>query len=314
MASTHLYELINPRDPRAVEREVIEPLMSIDPAFDAKRLRRLYRDIVALFQGHYPGYRASDAWYHDLEHTNSVFICVAAMLDGAHYSEVSISSRGKLLALAGALFHDVGLIRREGENEGGTGARFTIGHEQRSIEFMERYFSTHGYEPEDVLDTRHIILCTILGKSVAEIPFRNEEVRRLGQIVGSADVVAQMADRAYPEKLLLLYREFREGHVGGYSSELDLLEKTPTFYEQVVKRRLATEFEHADRFLEPHARFYWKVEPEPFHRSIEQNLNYLHRILSRDKNHYRQWLRRAGVTEHLPEQHVEDDHGKADQP
>ncbi|MFO7646442.1 MAG: hypothetical protein R6W95_18825 [Desulfosarcina sp.] len=229
MASTaHLYELINPQDPRSVEREVVEPLVAIDPAFDARRLHQLYRDTVALFQGRYPGYRASDAWYHDLEHTNAVFICVAAMLHGAHYSGVTISSRGKLLALAAALFHDVGLIRREEETEG-TGARYTIGHEARSIAFMESYFAAHGYRPEDMLDTRHIILCTVLNKPLHDIPFRTDEVHLLGQILGSADVVAQMADRAYLEKLLLLYREFREGRVPGYDSELELLEKTPTF-------------------------------------------------------------------------------------
>lgn len=300
-SSAQLYQLIDPGDPQAVEREVIEPLAAVDSGFDARRTHQMYLDTVALFQGRYPGYRASDAWYHDLEHTNSVLICVAAMLHGAHCSGVEISSRGKLLALAGALFHDVGLIRREEENEG-NGARYTIGHEQRSIDFMANYFFSHGYDADDVTDTEHIILCTVLNKHLDEIPFRSDEIRLMGQILGSADVVAQMADRAYLEKLLLLYREFREGRVPGYESELELLEKTPTFYEQVVKRRLENEFGRADRFLEPHARQYWNMEAEPFHRSIEQNLRYLHEILTRDKLHYRRWLRRAGVTRSVPEE------------
>lgn len=298
--AAQLYQLINPRDPQSVEEEVIEPLVAIDATFDAPRIHRMYHDTVALFQGRYPGYRASDAWYHDLEHTNAVFICMGAMLHGAHFSGVKIGSRGKSLGLAGALFHDVGLIRREEETEG-TGARYTVGHEQRSIDFMRAYFSDNGFSAEDMLDTEHIILSTVLNKHLDEIPFRSEEIRLLGQMLGSADVVAQMADRAYLEKLLLLYREFREGQVPGYGSELELLEKTPTFYEQVVKRRLETEFNRADRFLEPHARVHWNVDAEPFHRSIEQNLAYLHEILRRDKAHYRRWLRRAGVTESIPE-------------
>ncbi len=298
MDNAKLYDLIHPADPEAVEREVLEPLVTIDPAFEADRLRSLYRDVVRLFQGDYPGYCASDAWYHDLEHTSAVLLCVTAMVYGAHFEGVRISSRGKLLVLACALFHDVGLIRRRDETEG-TGARFTVGHEDRSIQFTERYFTEHGFGPDDVVDATHIILCTKLGTSIGEIAFRDREIRVLGQILGTADVVAQMADRAYLEKLLLLYREFREARIPGYESELELLEKTPSFYSDVVTQRLEGDFERADTFLRTHARVRWGFEEDPFHRSVEQNLRYLHRILG-DKSHYRSWLRRRGIVSSLP--------------
>ncbi len=298
MAKRNLYDLIEPQNPESVEREVIATMRAIDAEFETDRLQHLYRHIVLLFQGLYPGYRASDACYHDLEHTNAVFLCVAAMLDGAHHDGVRISSRGKLLVLACALFHDVGLIRRLDETEG-TGARFTVGHEGRSIASMTDYFVTHEFSGESITDAAHIILCTVLDKPVGEIPFRNAEVRRLGQILGSADVVAQMADRAYLEKLLLLFREFGEGRLPGYESELDLLEKTPTFYQKVVKRRLEDEFDHVDAFLDAHARVHWGQDEEPFHLAIERNLQYLERILATDKPHYRRWLRRGDVVASL---------------
>lgn len=300
MATSNLYDLINPLDPEAVERDVVEPLQGIDSGFEAERLRGLYQDVVRLFQGRFPGYRASDAWYHDLEHTNTVFLCTAAMLQGAHYEGLIVSSRGKLLVLACALFHDVGLIRREDETGEGTGARFTVGHEARSIDFMERYFRAHGYDEGDIIDATHIIQCTMLARGIGEIPFRNGETRLLGQILGTADVVAQMADRAYLEKLLLLFREFREAQIPGYGSELELLEKTPSFYDQVVRSRLEKEFDHVDHFLVSHARVRWGVEEEPFHRSIERNLNYLHGILDRDRAHYRNYLRRGGIADRVP--------------
>lgn len=292
--AAHLYDLIQPQDPDAVEREVLAMVGDCDPSFDGEALRSIYRDVVSLFHGRYPGYLSSDAWYHDLEHTNTVFLCTAAMLYGAHQEGLEISARGKLLVLACALFHDVGLIRREDENGGGTGAQFTIGHEDRSIRFMERYFDQHGFPAEDREDARSIILCTVLGKRVRDIEFSSEEIRCLGQILGSADIVGQMADRAYLEKLLLLFREFREGGIPGYESELDLLEKTPYFYHKVVKERLSEDFEHTDRFLEAHARERWGLEKDPFHTSIERNLAYLNHILSTDKDHYREWLRRNG--------------------
>ncbi|SCZ56023.1 hypothetical protein [Thiohalomonas denitrificans] len=299
MAKQNLYDLIEPQKPESVEREVVATMRAIDAEFEVDRLQHLYRHIVLLFQGLYPGYRASDAWYHDLEHTNAVFLCVAAMLDGAHQDGVRISSRGKLLVLACALFHDVGLIRRLDETEG-TGARFTVGHEGRSIASMTDYFVKHGFSDESITDATHIILCTVLNKAVGEIPFRNTEVRKLGQILGSADVVAQMADRAYLEKLLLLFREFREARLPGYESELDLLEKTPTFYQKVVKRRLEDEFDHVDAFLDAHARVRWGQEEEPFHLAIDRNLQYLEQILATDKSHYRNWLRRGDVVASLP--------------
>lgn len=300
MSNRNLYDLIEPRNPESVEREAIGIMRAIDADFEVDRLRSLYRDIVALFRGRYPGYRASDAWYHDLEHTNAVFLCVAAMLSGAHHEGIRITSRGKLLALACALFHDVGLIRRLHETEG-TGARFTVGHESRSIRFMKEYFTSRGYSDESIADATHIILCTALSKRVADIPFRNDESRMLGQILGSADVVAQMADRAYLEKLLLLFREFREARIPGYESELELLEKTPTFYHKVIKRRLDEEFDQAHAFLDTHARVCWKQDEEPFQRAIERNLQYLDRILSTDKPHYRNWLRRGHIVDFLSE-------------
>lgn len=298
-SARHLYDLIDPLHPEAVEREVLDTLAEIEPRFAAARVRRLYRDVVALFQGRYPGYRASDAWYHDLEHTNTVLLCLVAMLHGAHYDGVALSGRSRLLAIAGALFHDVGLIRRL-EEHGGTGARYTIGHEQRSIAAMTRYFAEHGFSTDDAVDTGHIILCTALGQRLDEIPFRHDEIRLAGQMLGSADVVAQMADRAYLEKLLLLFREFREAGIPGYDSELELLEKTPAFYDQVVKRRLDGELDHADAFLASHARRRWGVDEEPFHQAIEHNLRYLDDILRHDKGHYREHLRRRGIAATLP--------------
>lgn len=298
MATANLYDLIDPQNPDAVEREVISSLSAIDDGFDVERFSHLYRDVVLVFHGLYPGYRPSDAWYHDLEHTNTVLLCTADMLVGAYHEGIVISSRGKLLAMACALFHDIGLIRRIEETEG-TGARYTVGHENRSIGFMENYFAGHGFSGEDVRDARDIIYCTMLGKRLDEIPFRNDEIRTLGRVVGSADVIAQMADRAYLEKLLLLYREFREAKIPDYGSELELLGKTPEFYRNVVRRRLEQEFGGADAFLDTHARVRWGVEEDPFHRSIERNLRYLHRILDTDKVHYRDWLRRRGITRRL---------------
>ena len=71
-----------------------------------------------------------------------------------------------------------------------------------------------------------------------------------GHLIGTADMIAQMADRCYLEKCRdHLYREFVLGGVAietakpgqykvRYTSGEDLLQKTPFFYQEVVNERL----------------------------------------------------------------------------
>ena len=51
-------------------------------------------------------------------------------------------------------------------------------------------------------------MCTVT--ALEEIPFRSDETRAMGRILGSADLIAQMADRTYLEKFPLLFEEFQE--------------------------------------------------------------------------------------------------------
>ena len=70
---------------------------------------------------------------------------------------------------------------------------------------MKEYLTEKGFSQEDIRDCSHIIMCTDLSFSLAEIPFNSEEVRIMGKVLGTADLVAQMADRNYLEKLPLLF-------------------------------------------------------------------------------------------------------------
>ncbi len=55
-------------------------------------------------------------------------------------------------------------------------------------------------------------------------------------MLGSADLLGQMSDRAYLEKLLFLYKEFREAGIPGFNTEFDIIRKTVDFYEITVQR------------------------------------------------------------------------------
>ena len=124
----------------------------------------------------------------------------------------------------------------------------------------------------------------------------------LGQIVGSADLLAQMADREYLEKLFMLFREFEEAGVPGYGSELDLLHKTEDFYKYVALQRLSEDFSGVSAFMRFHFKARWDLERDLYQESILANIEYLRTIVHRcDETYscYLEFLRRGGLAEKL---------------
>ena len=203
-----------------------------------------------------------------------------------------------MLGLISALFHDVGLIQTEDDREG-TGAKYTIGHEERSIEFMKDYLRAKDFYVDHLNDGAHIIGCTITDLSLTEIPFRSKELKLMGQIVGSADLLAQMADRLYLEKLLYLYKEFQEGKIPGFESEFDLLKKTESFYKNVSKKRLEKELGGATALMRAHFKNRRGVDRDFYQENIEKNIKYLTTVILKYEKNYRQMLRRAGIVADL---------------
>ena len=204
-----LYDLTDTNSPAETLSEIKNILLLIDPPPDPSPIEKIYADILRLFNGEFPGYRASNTKYHNLEHTCSTALATARLIHGLHVQRQVFSPRIVQLCLIGALFHDTGLIQTEEEVKG-TGAQYTIGHEDRSIAVMEKYLTENGYSQEDIRDCGHIINCTEFFFPIEDIPFESEEVRTMGKVLGTADLVAQMADKNYQEKLPLLFLEFQE--------------------------------------------------------------------------------------------------------
>jgi len=120
----------------------------------------------------------------------------------------------------------------------------------------------------------------------------------LGKIVGSADLLGQMADRCYLEKLLLLYKEFEEAKLPGFDSELDLLQKTETFYESVAQKRLKNDFSGIAASLRLHFKVRWNEDRDLYLEAIENNIDYLKGLTLRCRDNYTCYLknlRRGGI-------------------
>jgi len=64
-----LSDLVNSKSTDDIFEEVRSVLNLMVSDFDFASLERVYKDIILLFKGQYPGYTASKTKYHDLEHT-----------------------------------------------------------------------------------------------------------------------------------------------------------------------------------------------------------------------------------------------------
>jgi hypothetical protein len=185
-----------------------------------------------------------------------------------------------------ALFHDAGYIRRTAERNR-NGAELTAVHIARGAEFLGSYLPRIGLGAS-VTAAQKIVHFTGYEISLDDLELDDPRDSTVGHLLGTADLLAQMADRCYLEKCRdRLYGEFvlagvavelkgpRERLVR-YASGEDLLRKTPGFWAESVRARLEQSFNRAYRYMEP---LYGQ---NPYMIAIEHNLAYLRRLLDTD--------------------------------
>lgn len=250
----------------AVYRAIRELLVVRFPDLPFSKLQRAFQDFDRLYRGEYPGFHACDTAYHDDCHVRDVTLAMARLIDGyevTHGPEDSLGSRRALVGLIVALFHDAGYIRRRGDTRHNHGAAYTRVHVSRSARFLVEYLPTIGLGAEADAAAR-LVHYTGYEITPETIELNNKKEHLLGHLVGTADVIAQMADVAYLEKCRdRLYEEFEIGGIARhrgedgrevvlYESAADLLVKTPGFVSTVIEQRLDGYFHAAYRFAEAH--------------------------------------------------------------
>ena len=256
------------------------------------RVATAFEEFERLFSGHMPGYHGVDTIYHDRQHSLDMTLAMARLLVGYEASADAHQRFGAERATMGvvtSLFHDAGYIREFGDRKHRNGAEFTLYHVTRSARFLARFLPSIGMESWVPVSTR-IVHFTGYEIELSKIQLSDSRDRKLGHLLGTADLIAQMADRCYLEKCRdRLYPEFVLGGVAAapgrdgamqvrYSSGLDLLRQTPQFVRETRSERLDGEFAHAYRYLEP--LFGGK---NPYLEAIDRNITYLHRILRAER-------------------------------
>ena len=293
--SALLSDLVRMDDPYAVLAEVRHILAMIDGEFDSDLVDRAFELTVNLFWGHYPGYRECNTEYHNLRHTTDTFLTMARLVHGAIIDGERFTNHQVSIALTASLLHDAGYIQEESDIEG-TGAKHTLDHVQRSMQFMENVADDLGLTDDEVSDGAAMIFCTEIAQELSDFDPENPQTLLLGKMLGAADLLSQLADRTYLEKLLFLYREFKEANVGGYENELDLLQRTVGFYDAIVIR-LEKTLSGADRFVNSHFSHRWGIDRNLYKEAIENQKSYLKKILDIPDADHRDYLKRNGIVE-----------------
>lgn len=263
---TDVSNQVDVTDPVAVSAALMDILQRRYPQADLDALPVLVADFARLYRGEYPGFRACDVGYHNIQHVLDVTLAMARLIDGFEAAHDKDEQLGAELALAGiacALFHDSGYIRRVRDTKHSNGAEYTRVHVSRSAVFMTEYLPTVGLEYA-VPICRRIVHFTGYEVNPADIHVPSDKERYLGWLLGTADLIAQMSDLAYLEKCRdKLYPEFVEGGMAGakgkytktgiiYKSPSHLMQSTPNFIRSAIQVRLDGYFHSCYRYAADH--------------------------------------------------------------
>jgi hypothetical protein len=243
-------QAVKTTDPQAVNDEINRIYRDLYQGASTTQLDQAFRDMAQLYCGEYAGYHACDTAYHDTQHVLDVTLAMARLINGYERGRIGIQPLDDSLFRLGvitALFHDIGYVRELNDRTHTNGAEMTLTHVSRGSHFLKTYLPRIGMA--DVADIAgELIHFTGYEVAVADINLHAPVHRLLGSMLGSADIIAQMADRCYLEKCRdRLYPEFVLGGLATkrapdgapqviYASGLDLVMKTPEFFLGARKR------------------------------------------------------------------------------
>ena len=255
---------IRTTDLQQVAGEVMRVYRGLYNGTPSGAIERAFADVGRLYVGKHPEYLPCDTEYHDIQHVLDVTLAMARLMDGYERSRngsPALPAACFSLGVVTALFHDFGYLRKRGDRRHRYGAEYTLTHVTRGSKHLRSYLPRIGLKRYANAGAT-IVHYTGYERPAETIPLNDTLLRRVGHMLGTADIIAQMADRCYLEKCRdRLYPEFVLGGLaskklsGGraqviFSSGEDLVRKTPGFYMNAVKRldlQLARAYEYAER-------------------------------------------------------------------
>lgn len=194
----------------------------------------------------------SDAPYHDIEHTILVALTGQEILRGKHLQEGSVTPDDWLQFIISLLCHDIGYVKGSCHADdtgnrlyaigvddtviylplGATDARLTPYHVDRSQCFVEETLMG-----QPLLDIERIKGNIELTRFPAPNTPPYEDTTDYPGLARAADLIGQLSDPRYLQKIPALFYEFEEmgtTEALGYSHPDDLRAGYPRFYRTVV--------------------------------------------------------------------------------
>ena len=255
-------------DPASVSAEVMRIYRALYDKALGSELEQAFSEAATLYRGEHPEYCPCDTQYHDIQHVMDVTLAMARLMDGYHQSrskgDAELPRDVFVIGTLAALFHDFGYLRRRHDHRHRFGAEYTLTHVSRGAAFLRGYVKKLGLAPLAPAAST-LVHYTGYERPAESIRVPDTLLRSVGQMLGTADIIAQMSDRCYLEKCRdRLYPEFVLGGLAGrrragmrklplFSSGEELVHKTPSFYDSATKRldvQLARAYEYAGRHFE----------------------------------------------------------------
>lgn len=279
--------------PRAVEDAVREIWCNLYPENAFEPVSQAFRRFAKAFRGDTDDFHAIETTYHDLQHTLDVTLAMARLIDGyersANTTDKKLGEQRAAVGIICALFHDAGYLRHMNDSRHGHGAEYTRIHVARSADLLADLLPELGFEDAAPV-AAELVHYTGYERSFDSLDIDDPLWRKTGHLLGTADMLAQMADRCYLEKCRdRLYQEFVMGGMAtmrapdgrtivNYESPRHLLQKTPGFVAATLDERVSKQFDNAARFFNVH--FNGR---NPYMEEIERNIAHLHHVIENDR-------------------------------
>lgn len=212
---------------------------------------RVVTDTVAETMSHLV---QTSAAYHDYEHTMMVTLAGLAILAGKR-RHASLTAEDWLHAVCAMLMHDIGFSRTA--CTGDTETRVLVGdgdrrvdldpaasdaclapyHVDRGMVFARTFFARTVFDGTSVVDGERVARAVGCTRFPVPGTVSFHGLDQEGALVRSADLIGQLADPLYPQKLHKLFAEMQEtgaADAAGYLSAKDMLDDFPLFFEAQV--------------------------------------------------------------------------------
>jgi hypothetical protein len=230
---------IRTTDAGAVAAEVIRLFKDLYDGAAAPELERAIGEVAGMYRGEHPDYHACDTGYHDIQHVLDVTLAMARLMDGYERGRAGGAQLGAdvfRLGVVAALCHDIGYLRRRSDSRHRNGAEYTLTHVTRSTAFLRSYLGELGLGR--LASSAALVHYTGYERAPETLRLADALLVRVGHMLGTADLLAQMADRCYLEKCRdRLYPELSvAGLAANVPSGDHFVRRTPQFYASAAGR------------------------------------------------------------------------------